>query len=168
MATSTTTTSPAEKLSQRELQAWVGMLRVHAAVTKALDAQLVAEHGISLSSYEVLLHLDGADGRRLRMSELAELAALSRSGLTRLVDRLECEQLLVRESCPSDARGSFALLTDAGRERLLAARSTHLEGVRRVFLDRLTAAEQQSLADCWAQILPEAAVAETDCCERAQ
>ena len=124
------------------------MLRTHAAVTKQLDAEMLSAHGISLSSYEVLLHLDGAEDGHLRMSELAELAVLSRSGLTRLVDRLAREELLVRESCPSDARGSFARLTVTGRERLAQARPTHLEGVRRVFLDHLSSAEQQALAVC--------------------
>ena len=144
------------------------MLRTHAAVTKQLDSEMLSAHGISLSSYEVLLHLDGADDGHLRMCDLAELAVLSRSGLTRLVDRLAREQLLVRESCPSDARGSFARLTDAGRERLAEARPTHLEGVRRVFLGHLSAEEQQALADCWAKVLPAAQVADAgECCGEA-
>ena len=136
------------------------MLRAHAAVTKQLDAEMLSAHGISLSSYEVLLHLDGAEDGHLRMSELAELAVLSRSGLTRLVDRLAREELLVRESCPSDARGSFARLTVTGRERLAQARPTHLEGVRRVFLGHLSRAEQQALAVCWSKLLP---ASEVDC-----
>jgi DNA-binding MarR family transcriptional regulator len=131
------------------------MLRAHAAVTKQLDAEMLSAHGISLSSYEVLLHLEPADGGQLRMSELADLAVLSRSGLTRLIDRLAGEELLVRESCPSDARGAFARLTASGSERLSEARPTHIEGVRRVFLGHLSTAEQQSLADCWAKILPD-------------
>ena len=147
-------------LSGRELSAWRGMLRAHAAVTKQLDAEMLSAHDISLSSYEVLLHLDAADGGQLRMSDLADLAVLSRSGLTRLIDRLAREELLVRESCPSDARGAFARLTQAGRERLSEARATHIEGVRRVFLGHLSAAEQQSLADCWAKVLP---AADADC-----
>lgn len=130
------------------------MLRTHAAATKQLDAELLSSHAISLSSYEVLLHLDGADDGQMRMCELAELATLSRSGLTRLVDRLAREELLVRQSCPSDARGSYARLTTAGRERLVEARPTHIEGVRRVFLSHLSAAEQQALAACWAKLLP--------------
>ncbi|MBJ7343091.1 MAG: MarR family transcriptional regulator [Solirubrobacteraceae bacterium] len=138
------------------------MLRAHAAVTKQLDAEMLSAHGISLSSYEVLLHLDGAEDGHLRMSELAELAVLSRSGLTRLVDRLAREELLIRESCPSDARGSFARLTVTGRERLAQARPTHLEGVRRVFLGHLSSAEQQALAVCWSKLLPASEV-EADC-----
>jgi DNA-binding MarR family transcriptional regulator len=78
----------ADDLSDRELHAWRGMLRAHAALKKGLDADLEAEHGIPLSSYEVLLHLSAAEGRRMRMSDLADSIVLSRSGLTRLVDRM--------------------------------------------------------------------------------
>ena len=105
----------AHQLDDRELRAWRGMLRVHATLTKALDAELEAAHGLPLSSYEVLMHLADADGQRMRMSDLADMVILSRSGLTRLVDRLEREGLIARESCPSDARGSYATLTTAGR-----------------------------------------------------
>ena len=114
------------------------MLRAHAALTKALDGDLEAEHGLPLSSYEVLLHLAAADGQRMRMSDLADTVVLSRSGLTRLVDRMERDGLLGRASCPSDARGSFATLTDAGHAKLAVASRTHLSGVRERFLDRLT------------------------------
>ena len=97
--------TPVEQLDDRELRAWRGMLRIHATLTKALDAELEAAHGLPLTSYEVLLHLDDAEGQRMRMSDLAATVILSRSGLTRLVDRLEREGLIARESCPSDARG---------------------------------------------------------------
>ena len=81
------------------------MLRAHAELTRALDAQLAREHELPLSSYEVLLFLADAPDGRMRMSDLAESVLLSRSGLTRLVDRLEHEGLLKRERCESDARG---------------------------------------------------------------
>ena len=144
----------AERLSDRELHAWRGMLRAHAALTKGLDADLEAEHGLPLSSYEVLLHVAAADGQRMRMSDLAETVVLSRSGLTRLVDRMERDGLLGRASCPSDARGSYATLTAAGREKLEAASRTHLSGVRERFLDRLSDAEQETLGDVWGRIVP--------------
>jgi len=143
-----------ERLSDRELRAWRGMLRVHAALTRALDADLEAEHGLPLSSYEVLLHLAAADGQRMRMSDLAQAVALSRSGLTRLVDRMEREGQLARASCPSDARGSYAMLTDGGRDKLAAASLTHLSGVRMRFLDHLSDAEQDALGDCWQRVAP--------------
>jgi DNA-binding MarR family transcriptional regulator len=157
---STANTSPSsvaargDQLDERELRAWRGMLRAHATLTKALDADLEAEHGLPLSSYEVLLHLDDAEGRRMRMSDLAATVILSRSGLTRLVDRLEREGLIERQSCPSDARGSFATLTAAGARKLHAARATHLSGVRSMFLDHFTPEEQEILGAAWERLLP--------------
>lgn len=145
------TTSTAQ-LSDLELRAWRGMLRAHAALTRALDADLETEHGIPLTSYEVLLHLAAAPERRMRMSELADSVLLSRSGLTRLVDRMERDGLLARGSCASDARGAYAILTDAGSAKLSAARGTHLAGIRARFLDRLTEREQELLAACWERV----------------
>jgi DNA-binding MarR family transcriptional regulator len=130
------------------------MLRVHATLTKALDADLEAAHGLPLSSYEVLLNLADAEGQRMRMSDLAASVILSRSGLTRLVDRLEREGLIVRESCPSDARGSFATLTPAGRRKLDAARATHLAGVRSMFVEHFSADELEVLGAAWERLLP--------------
>jgi DNA-binding MarR family transcriptional regulator len=154
--TSSTRRSAAEavQLDERELRAWRGMLRVHATLTKALDAELEAAHGLPLTSYEVLLHLDDAEGQRMRMSDLAATVILSRSGLTRLVDRLEREGLIARESCASDARGSFATLTAAGRRKLAAARTTHLAGVRAMFLNHFTPEEQELLGAAWERLLP--------------
>ena len=141
-------------LTEPELQAWRGMLRVHAALTKALDAQLEAEHGLPLSSYEVLLFLADAPGQKMRMSELAESILLSRSGLTRLVDRLERDGLIARQTCAQDARGSYAKLTPAGARKLTDARVTHLAGVRALFLDHLGPDEQELLGELWARVLP--------------
>jgi DNA-binding MarR family transcriptional regulator len=143
-----------QALSARELRAWRGMLRTHATLTKALDAELEASHGLPLSSYEVLMHLNDAEGQRMRMSDLAALVILSRSGLTRLVDRLEREGLIERQSCASDARGSFATLTTAGGRKLAAARATHLAGVRAMFLDHFTPEEQELLGAAWERLLP--------------
>ena len=157
MATAQTRQAVAsESLSGPELRAWRGLLRAHAALTKALDADLQAAHDLPLSSYEVLLRLDGADGGRMRMSDLADSVILSRSGLTRLVDRMEGEGLLARESCVSDARGSNARLTGTGRAKLAAARLTHLSGVRRRFVDHLSEAELETLGSCWERMLPPA------------
>jgi DNA-binding MarR family transcriptional regulator len=143
-----------EALDERELRAWRGMLRTHATLTKALDADLEAAHGLPLTSYEVLMHLADAEGQRMRMSDLAATVILSRSGLTRLVDRLEREGLIERQSCPSDARGSFASLTAAGRRKLQAARATHLAGVRSLFLDHFTPEEQELLGAAWERLIP--------------
>lgn len=139
-------------LDQQELRAWRGLLRTYARLTKALDAELDAAHGLPLNSYEVLMYVADSDGERMRMHDLATCILLSRSGLTRLVDRLERDGLLLRESCPSDARGAFACLTAKGRETLDAARATHLRGVREKFLDHFTAAEQELLGGFWERV----------------
>ena len=141
------------QLSTPELRAWRGMLRAHAAMAKALDAQLDAAHGLQLSSYEVLMYLADAEDERMRMCDLASSILLSRSGLTRLVDRLAREGLIERVACQNDARGQFAKLTPAGREKLAAARVTHLAGVRALFLDRFTPAELELLGNAWDRVI---------------
>jgi DNA-binding MarR family transcriptional regulator len=165
--TTTIASAPATgALDDRELRAWRGLLRVHASLSKALDNQLDREHGLPLTSYEVLLYLAEADGAKMRMCDLASSVLLSRSGLTRLVDRLERDGLLVRESCASDARGAFAKLTPAGHEKLALAQVTHLAGVRSLFLAHLSAEEQDVLAGVWERVLPGvagAAAAADDC-----
>ena len=144
-------------LSPEELGAWRGMLRAHAALTKALDAELVRAHGLPLSSYEVLLFLADAPEGRLRMSELADGVLLSRSGLTRLVDRMEREGLLRRERCEDDARGYNAAITAKGRKLFQHARRTHLDGVRERFLGHLSSEDLRSLAEVWEKVAPGAA-----------
>lgn len=145
-------------LSHEELAAWRGLLRVHAALTRELDAELAAAHDLPLSSYEVLLFLHNAPEGRMRMSELADSALLSRSGLTRLVDRLEGAGMLERRACPDDARGYFAALTARGRLTFRDARVTHLEGVRRRFLRHFSEEELVRLAEVWERVEPGAAL----------
>jgi DNA-binding MarR family transcriptional regulator len=139
-------------LTDEELAAWRGMLRAHSELVRALDAELAREHNLPLSSYEVLLFLNDSPNGRMRMSELADSVLLSRSGLTRLVDRLERDGLLRRERCESDARGLFAEITDEGRKLFRAARQTHLDGVRRLFLDRFSRDELRTLGALWEKL----------------
>jgi DNA-binding MarR family transcriptional regulator len=139
-------------LDEEELAAWRGMLRTHAALTRELDADLAREHDMPLSSYEVLLFLNDSDEGRMRMSDLADSVLLSRSGLTRLVDRLERQGLLKRQRCESDARGLFAEITPEGRRAFAAARTTHLDGVRRVFLSRFSRDELRTLGGLWEKL----------------
>jgi DNA-binding MarR family transcriptional regulator len=144
--------APTRPLTERELGAWRGLLRTHALLVKRLDAELEAAHGLALTSYEVLLHLSHADGRRMRMCDVAESVLLSRSGLTRLVDRLERDGLVQRASCADDARGAYAQLTDAGDAKLREAQSTHLEGVRQHFLGHFSDEELDLLGDAWTRV----------------
>jgi DNA-binding MarR family transcriptional regulator len=159
----TTTSRPAARqLDARELRAWRGLLRAHTALVKALDAELEAAHGLQVSSYEVLMYLADAEDQRMRMCDLASTILLSRSGLTRLVDRLARDGLLERVACTDDARGAFAKLTPAGRQKLQAARATHLAGVRALFVDRFTREELEMLGDAWDRVLPGL----PDCCTK--
>lgn len=148
-----TTSSPTE-LSPAELAAWRGFLRAQAELMRELDADLDREHALPLSSYEVLLHLARAPEGRLRMSELADSVLLSRSGVTRLVDRLEDQRLVERSTCKADARGLNAAITTSGRAKLRAARRTHLAGVRERFTDRFGDRELEQLAEFWERVLP--------------
>lgn len=144
-------TAPKAGLTAHELAAWRGMLEVHARVTQQLDAQMRTEHGLSVSAYEVLMFLADAPNGRMRMSDIADRVLLSRSGCTRLVDRLVEQGYVTRCAAGSDGRGLFATLTATGVEKVQAARRTHHEGVRRFFLDHLTATDQIALGDIWSR-----------------
>jgi DNA-binding MarR family transcriptional regulator len=157
MASPETTTV---NLSPVELGAWRGLLRVHTALVKALDAELSEEHDLPLTSYEVLITLESAPKRKRRMAELADSVLLSRSGMTRLVDRLEREGLLVRDTCTDDGRGCYAVLTEKGAELLERARPTHLGGVRERFLAHFSEHELRGFAEAWERVLPGAAAAD--------
>ena len=139
-------------LDERELAAWKGLLIAHSRLVHELDAELEREHGLPLSSYEVLMNLADADGNRLRMGELADRLLLSRSGITRLADRLEKQGLIARERCHDDGRGYFALLTDRGRDLVQTARPGHLAEVRRRFLDRLGPGDIDTLGAIWERL----------------
>ena len=134
------------------MEAWHGFLRTHAALVRELDMEMQEEHGLSLTQYEVLLLLARSDDGSLRMSDLADGALLSLSGLSRLVDRLVAMGLVERAQCPSDRRSSLACLTAAGRKRFREARPTHHEGVRRLFADRLPDDAIAALNAAWAAL----------------
>ena len=108
---------------------WRNFLAAHALVTRRLDEELRAEHDLSLAEYDTLLAIAWSPDRRIRMRTLADSILLSKSGVTRLIDRLVADGLVERSACLSDARGAEAVLTDAGLERLRAASATHLRGV---------------------------------------
>jgi DNA-binding MarR family transcriptional regulator len=131
------------------------MLRAYGALVKALDAELEAAHGLPLSSYEVLLQLDSTPDCKMRMCDLASSVQLSRSGLTRLADRLERDGLIERKSCDCDARGAYAALTPRGREVLKSASPTHHSAVRERFLSHFGDEELADLAAYWRRVLAE-------------
>ncbi|MDP9094681.1 MAG: MarR family transcriptional regulator [Actinomycetota bacterium] len=113
---------------------WRSFLRAHASMLRELERELVAGTQMPLAWYDVLLQLAEAPQRRLRMAGLADRVLLSRSGLTRLVDRLQAGGLVAREPSPEDARGTFTVLTDAGLARLRRAAPTHVTGIQQHWL----------------------------------
>ena len=129
-----------------EIQVWVALLRAHASSTRRFNAQLVAEHGLTLNDYEVLLHLSHADGKRLRRVDLAERILLTPSGITRLLEGLERGGYVERASCASDARVTYAQLTDDGEAKLREAADAHVAGIREYFRDRFSRDELLALS----------------------
>jgi DNA-binding MarR family transcriptional regulator len=141
------------KLTDDQLAAWSGFLMGHAQIVRVLDAELEREHGLSLSSYDVLIQLSLVPDRRLRMFELADAIVLSRSGLTRLVDRLERAGLVERERGEADPRQMYARLTERGLEVLADATPTHIAGIKERFLERLSDEQTKQLAAIWRAVL---------------
>jgi len=119
------------------LSPWRAFLLAHARVSRRLDEELRLEHDLSIAEYDTLLTLALAPGRRMRMGPLAERVILSKSGVTRLIDRLVSDALVERSACLADARGAEAVLTDRGLARLREASPTHLRGITEHFLSIL-------------------------------
>ena len=149
--TSQASTSPA-------LAAWLGLLRGHAGSSRALSAQLAAEHGLTINDYEALLLLSRAPNQAMRRIDLAGSLVLTASGVTRLLNGLEAAGWVARDACPSDARVSYAVLTESGRDKLAAASCSHVAAIRSLFEERYSAAELATLAELLAR-LPGAAPA---------
>ncbi len=124
-------------LDDRQQRVWRQLLTVHARLVARLDQELQAGEGLTIGDFEVLVHLSEAPDRQLRMADLAGRLALSPSGLTRRVDGLARAGLVNRRTCPSDKRGSFAVLTDEGFAAVRCAAATHVQGVRRYVIDAL-------------------------------
>jgi DNA-binding MarR family transcriptional regulator len=134
------------RLEGSALEAWRSYLQSHAGIVRELDADLIAQHGLTVRDYEVLLYLAQAEERKLPMSSLSERTMLTRSGITRLVDGLVGQGLIERVSCSSDARVSYARLTDTGYTKLRDAGCTHVAGIERLFLANFSATELEQLA----------------------
>jgi DNA-binding MarR family transcriptional regulator len=150
------TTSPAGRtITARDprLAAWRDFLVVHARLQRILDQELRAEHDVSLAEYDALLVLAEAPDHRLRMHQLADQVLLSRSGVTRLIDRLVADGSVERSHCSTDARGAEAVLTRAGLSRLRDASGTHLRGIAQHFFDPLSDEELESLGEVTSSLL---------------
>jgi len=145
------------------LDSWVRLLRGHASVTRAMSAQLVAEHGLTINDYEALLHLARAEDGRMRRVDLAERLILTASGVTRLLDGLEVAGLVERASCASDRRVTYAVLTAAGRTKLHEASESHMADIRAYFEGRFSTEELKQLAALLGRLPGAADAAGEDC-----
>lgn len=142
-----TVTAADRPLAPRDarLEPWRAFVQAHARITRKLDEELRAEHDLSLAEYDALLSIADTPERRIRMRQLADKVILSKSGVTRLIDRLVEDGLVERCAASDDARGAEAVLTEAGLDRLRRASRTHLRGVAEHFLDRIPADELDAL-----------------------
>jgi DNA-binding MarR family transcriptional regulator len=145
------------------IQSWVHLLRAHATTTRALNAELVAEHGLTINDYEALLRLSRAEGNRMRRVDLAGELLLTASGVTRLLDGLEQAGYVERASCASDRRVTYAVLTEAGRAKLEEAADSHVASVLALFEERFDEQELEQLATLLARLPGTTAVEADDC-----
>ncbi len=147
MSETSTDTGRVAPLDRAEERAWRAFVRASVVVPRVLEAELQAAHGVTMTEYFVLANLSEADGRRLRMGELAARGAMSLSAISRVVDALARRGLVDRMRCPSDGRGLLAVLTDAGLARLEEVYPTHLAGVRRHVIRHLDQVDLDAFAD---------------------
>ncbi|MFL6028815.1 MAG: MarR family winged helix-turn-helix transcriptional regulator [Gaiellaceae bacterium] len=144
------------------VEAWIGLIRGQSAAVRVINAQLVSDHGLTINDFECLLLLARAEDRRMRRVDLAERLILTASGVTRLLDGLEKEGWVDRAACASDRRVSYAVLTDAGHQKLRDASKTHVADLRAFFETRYSSDELEQLAGLLGR-LPNDAPADTDC-----
>ncbi|MDX6689176.1 MAG: hypothetical protein QOG15_633 [Solirubrobacteraceae bacterium] len=140
--------------TEAHADAWIGLLETHKRLTRALDAELTAQHGVSLSGLELLARLAGADDRQMHLTALAGAAGLSLSRVSRIIGVLESRALVVRRSCPHDARAVHAQITDPGLELLRSAQATHFASVQAAFFDQLEEHEIEILARVFGRVAP--------------
>ena len=151
MAQRKITTSAPKWLTPSEMQAWRRYIVASRRLLEALDADLAA-HDLSMPDYEILAQLSDAPERRMRMSELADIAMLSRSRLSHRMKVMEKEGWVKREACPVDKRGYFAVMTPKGWKAIVAAAPDHVESVRSRFVDLLSKQDQIAIADIFEKV----------------
>jgi len=145
-------TSQVLRTQETTTAAWLRLLRAHAAVTRALSARLETDHGLTLSDFDVLVQLFHADGHRLRRVDLARTVLLTASGITRLLDGLERAGWVEKQRCASDARVTYAVLTEAGRRKIASARASHSADVEELFGSVFTENEKATLDELLARL----------------
>ena len=143
--------------TEAHADAWIGLLETHKQLTRALDADLTARHGLSLSGLELLARLAAADDRQMHLTALAGESGLSLSRVSRIIGALEERKLVDRHSCPHDARAVHAQINDAGLRLVRVAQATHFASVQAAFFDQLEEDEIQTLARVFGRFAPRAA-----------
>lgn len=141
-------------LTPREMKAWRSYIIASRRLLEALEADL-HNHDLSMADYEVMAQLSEAPGRRMRMSELAELAMISKSRLSHRMKVMEKAGWIKREECAEDRRGYWAVMTDNGWRAIVAAAPDHVASVRLRFIDQLSAKEQEALTKTFAHLTSE-------------
>lgn len=140
--------------SEAHADAWIGLLETHKLLTRALDAELTAQHGLTLSGLELLARLAAADERQMHLTALAGASGLSLSRVSRIIGVLEERNLVDRHACPNDARAVHAQINDSGLALVRAAQATHFASVQASFFDQLDASEIQTLAEVFGRFAP--------------
>lgn len=143
--------------TEAHADAWIGLLETHKQLTRALDAELTAQHGLSLSGLELLARLAAADDRQMHLTALAGASGLSLSRVSRIIGGLEDRRLVDRHACPSDARAVHAQINDDGLALVKAAQATHFASVQAAFFDQLDEHEIATLARVFGRFAPRAA-----------
>ncbi len=150
-----TTSKPSPRwLNPREMKAWRSYIIASRRLLEALDSDLVG-HDLSMADYEVLAQLSDAPNRRMRMSELAEVAMISKSRLSHRMKVMEKAGWVKRELCSEDKRGSWATMTEKGYKAIVAAAPCHVDSVRKRFIDQLSNKEQAELAGIFSHLTEE-------------
>ena len=151
MARQNATSHTPRWLNPAEMKAWRQYIVASRRLLEALDADLQA-HDLSMSDYEILAQLSDAPERRMRMAELADIAMLSRSRLSHRIKVMEKAGWVIRQACPVDKRGSFAVMTPKGWKAIVSAAPDHVQSVRERFIDHLTKSDQSALADIFEKV----------------
>jgi DNA-binding MarR family transcriptional regulator len=137
----------AQEVEDLTSTAWLRFLRAHAAITRELSSRLEALHELTLSDFDVLVQLYFAEGRRMRRIDIARSVLLTASGITRLLDGLESCGLVAKERCESDARVTYAVLTEAGVKKIEEARESHNADIEELFGSRFAPEEREQLTE---------------------
>jgi len=134
-----------ERVTELELSAWRLFIKTHSQIIENIEMDLAEQKRVPLTTYDVLIELFEAPNRKLRLGDLKQKVILSKSGLTRLLDRLEREGLIQREKSEEDRRGAYAILTAEGEKQLRQAWPIYARGIKRYFAALLSDEEVQAL-----------------------